>query len=169
MKRSLIKKTAKTMKYTVGGTVGACVSIFALALVFKFTCYLLLGFWAFTISMFGGDYKERYSYEFEIESMKDSNAYIVSRYSGNSELRYYFLRETNGEIRTGYTKARNSSIIEDGENKVEVYILVPKFGEKVYMKLVDLASIGDGEFYEKRYVYHIPEDSVKREYNIDLE
>jgi hypothetical protein len=131
----------------------------------------MIGVFIFNM-MIGGDSKSHYVYQFEIEAMKDTNTYVVSRYGGNSELKYHFIREMDGALHTGDTNANESSIVEDGGHKVEVFITVPEHGEKIYLTLSKWAS-WDGEVYSlqnREYVYHVPKDSVETgEYNIDLE
>ena len=111
------------------------------------------------------------AYEFHIEAMKDNVTYVTSRYGTDSELKYYFLRYMDGSLHTGYTDASDSSIIEDGDGKVSVYVEAPSFGTDFYLWLGKSASFGDDEweFFNKQYEYHIPSGSVEYDYEIDLE
>lgn len=136
----------------------------------KFIFYLILIGLQFTNMLFGAEYEQRYLYQFEIESMKDSHTYVTTRHSGESELRYYFIREMDGALHSGSTDASESSIVEDGDNIVKVYTKVPKVGTDFYIFMDKLASFDGNPMASKEYVYHIPEDSVETgEYNIDLE
>lgn len=137
---------------------------------FKFICYLLLIGLQFFNMVFGAEYEQRYLYQFEIEAMKDNHTYVMRRHSGESELRYYFIREMDGALHTGSTDASESSIVEDGNNVVKVYTEVPKIATDFYIFMDGLASFDGEPMARKEYVYHIPEDSVETgEYNIDLE
>lgn len=138
----------------------------------KFLLYLVMIAWFFVNMIFGLGTKEHYLYDFQIESMKDSHTYVVSRYNGDSELRYYFVREIDGKLITGNTNASDSAIIEDGESRVEVFTEVPKNGGDAYIKLAEMATFGEDKtiFLPKEYIYHIPKDSVEmNEFEIDLE
>jgi PDZ domain-containing secreted protein len=135
----------------------------------KFLCYpVLIGLQFFNM-LFGADYEQKYLYQFEIEAMKDNHTYVTSRYSGDSELRYYFIRERDGAIYTGYTKANQSSIIEDGGNYVEVYTEVPEVATGFYNIMDKLASFDGSPMTSKEYIYHVPEGSIDYDYKVDLE
>lgn len=144
---------------------GIVIAIFSL----KFLCYLgMIGVGLFNM-IFGLGSKELYLYDFEIQAMKDNHTYVVSRYSGESSLEYHFIREMDGRIHEGHTDASDSSIIEDGENKVDVYVEVPRVGSGLFMKLQDWASFDGQILIQKEYVYHVPKGSVERDFNVDLE
>jgi hypothetical protein len=141
-----------------------------LVFIFKFLCYLgLIGVFITNSLFFGGHTEDKYLYQFEIQAMKDNSTYVQSRYSGDSELEYYFIREMDGRLHTGHTDADESSIVEDGGNTVKVYTEVPAIGGKLYALLDRLASMDGDVMTRKEYVYHIPEGSVDRDYEIDLE
>jgi hypothetical protein len=164
----ILKKIGSVIGYTVGGIFGLGIAWFAL----KFLAYLgMITVFIFNM-MIGQDSKQHFVYDFEIEAMKDTHTYVVSRYGGESELQYHFIREMDGAIHEGSTDANNSSIIEDGGNRVDVFIEVPEVGTGLYLKLCEWASF-DGEVWSlsnREFVYHVPEGSVETgEYNIDLE
>lgn len=147
---------------------GICFTLVVLKLIIPLMAYFVLIF--MSIMTIGADTELVYQHEFSIEAMQDNHTYVIHRYSGDSELRYYFMRYRNGELKSGSTKASRSSIIEDGQNKVEVYYEKPVRFQKLFDFLNKTASWdGDeGGFYNTYYKYHIPKDSVKTEFNVDL-
>jgi hypothetical protein len=159
------KKILNILGWVVLSPFIAVITLFLL----KFLCYLILIGISITNMLFGNDYETKYLYEFEIEAMKDSHTYVTSRYNGDSELRYYFLREIDGAIHTGHTKAGQSSIIEDGDNVVKVYTEVPEFATGFYNLMDKLASFDGEPMATKEYVYHVPRGSIEYDYKIDLE
>lgn len=166
-----MKKYLKLLLKGVGWFFQAILGLGLLWFMVKFACYLLLiGLLIFNLSL-GGESEMHYLYDFKIESMKDNHTYVVSRYGGDSELEYHFIREIDGALHTGSTDASYSSIVEDSSSgKVEVFIEVPKIGTNIFVKLGEWASIDGDVLLRKEYVYHIPEGSVETgEFNIDLE
>lgn len=161
----IVKGFFKMIGYLLLGLLG----ILLLKFLFHFTMFI--SFAIADISGFGGEKEWVYQYEFNIEAMSDQHTYVTSRYSGDSELRYYFIRKRNGALITGYTKASESSIVEDGQNKVKVYYEKPTKFKKVYDFMAEQAKIvgNSDDYYWKHYEYHIPKDSVKMDFSVDLE
>lgn len=163
---NVLKKIGKI----VGNILWGIVLVLVGAIALFFACMVVLFFVLMGISltnaMLGGEEERIHLYSFSIEAMKDNHTYVVSRYgSGDDGLKYYFVRNINGETIIGNTDVNDSAIVEDGQNKVEVYYQLPAVGTELYMKTMDLMNIEE----DKYYVYHIPEGSVEREFNVDLE
>lgn len=150
---------------------GAIVSIPIAIFILKFIAYLALIFISISSTLLNINYEEKELYSFRIEAMKDHNTYVTSRYGGNNQFRYYFIRNLDGEKIIGHTRANESSIIENGDSKVVVYGNVPSIFPNAYLKLAKWASANGNqyEFIVKSYKYHIPKGSVKYEYDIDME
>ncbi|MFS0905857.1 hypothetical protein AB3N02_22800 [Priestia aryabhattai] len=119
-------------------------------------------------SINGGEHEREYAYEFDIEAMKDNDTYVQRRYSGEDDLDFYFIRPMDGALHTGHVDADDSSIVEDGENKVVVYYDLPALGTGAN-KLLEKFLIGEDHANMKSYEFHVPENSVTEEFNVDLE
>lgn len=164
-----IKKIAMKILSWIGNTVLFIFGIAIFALVVKMICvFVIIGIWIVN-AVFGGETEEIYQFDFQIEAMKDNHTYVQGRYSGDSELKYYFVRETNGRLHTGSTDAYDSYIVEDGGNTVEVYAEYPEYGKKFFMIVEKWASFDGEPMGIKSYEYHIPEGTVDRDYEVDLE
>ena len=157
----------------IGSTVGTLILIAFGLVVLKFIIPLLATFVLIFLQIMtiGAETELVYSHEFKIEAMQDNHTYVIHRRSGDSELRYCFMRYRNGELISGSTKANRSSIIENGENKVEVYYEKPVKFQKVHDFISKWSSFDGDEnhAYWKHYKYYVPKGSVKTEFNIDLE
>lgn len=106
------------------------------------------------------------SHEFDIYAFEDNVSYVVSRYSANESLRYYFVRQLEGGYKTGYVGADKSYIYEtDGQPKIVVYNKTPKKFTKLYNFVSK--SVG-GLIPENKYRIYIPKDSIKKDFNVDL-
>lgn len=144
--------------------------LIALKFVFHFVFYIAL----IVLGIFnmGGETELVYQYEFEIEAIQDNHTYVMRRHSGESDLKYYFMRYRNDGLKSGYTSASNSTIIEDGDSKVVVYYEKPVRFQRTHDFFARMADPTDGDgsdMYYKHYEYHVPENSVKMEFNVDLE
>lgn len=98
-----------------------------------------------------------------VVAMQDSEVYIVSRYSVDSEMKYYYVTERNGVYRT-LSASSDSSIIRyaDDNPRVEVFKAESKY--KIFKWFLPAEYVND--LY--RYEFYLPKNSIKNEISIDL-
>lgn len=118
-----------------------------------------------------------FSHEFEITAISDNHElYIIPRLfssEGDTEVRYYFMRNSNGGLKQGYVPSNRSIIYETNDDKphIECYYTERIDSEKhPFLNIWFMQSNWDStdDYYKEFHIY-IPKGSVANEYNIDLE
>lgn len=97
-----------------------------------------------------------------VVAMQDSEAYIVSRYSVDSEMKYYYITESNGIYRT-LSAPSNRSIIKHTNEKPKVDIYKKESKYKIFNWILPAEYV---DAY--RYEFYIPKGSIKEDIGIDL-
>lgn len=118
--------------------------------------------------------KFEYSHEFEIQALNDNHEmYINARvYSsdGNTESRYYFIREWNGGLKEGWVRASDSIIYEtDDTPHIVCYKSVDnKDKAPIRYFLAHSDWLWENDANNEYHIY-IPTNSIIDEYNINLQ
>lgn len=120
---------------------------------------------------------ETFSHSFGITAISDNHEmYIIPRLfssEGDTEVRYYFMRHSNGGFKQGYVPSDRSIIYETNDEtpRIECY-----YTERINKEKHPFLSIwfmqsswNSTDDYYKEYHIYIPKGSVVNEYNIDLE
>ena len=115
-----------------------------------------------------GDTRLVKSHEFDIYALQDNHVYILSRYSSDEKIKYHFMRKQNGGYTNGQLPASRTTIYETDKDdyRVEVYYEIPSWWSDGWLET-------SKEYFglhtdSKQYKVYVPNDSVKNDYNIDL-
>lgn len=171
-KKKKSEKEFKKTKYIISTIIYSIILI----PVYSILCFVVGGFCAMIVLSIAYDFdnNEYKLYdEREIVSIKDNNAFIVSRYSSNSEIKYYYLYRTNGAIKSKQASQDRSLIYEDVKNKNDAKLLVfrKEFNKEFWDNEMDWIYDKFGAEVRTSYSYefYVPEGTVSQEFNIDLE
>ncbi|OME54119.1 hypothetical protein BSK59_16190 [Paenibacillus odorifer] len=98
----------------------------------------------------------------EIVAMQDSNTFIVSRYSADSEMRYHYMYQNGDVFRSSYSNA----------NKSDIHIVNSNYRVEIFKKQRDIQFFKwfmPTEYVDAyKYVFYLPEGSIKSDFTIDL-
>ena len=107
------------------------------------------------------DYK--YFTQREIVALQDNETFIISRYSADSTLYYYYMVNTSEGYKSMKADQENSVIkYTSGEPKVVVH-KKESTNKFIYFMFPVKEFVGD-----YKYEFYLPKGSIKEEFNVDL-
>lgn len=120
---------------------------------------------------------ETFSHSFEITAISDNHEmYIIPRLfssEGDTEVRYYFIRHSNGGFKQGYVPSDRSIIYETNDEPPHIECYYTQRIDKNKHPFLNIwfmqSSWNSTDNYYKEFHIYIPKGSVVNEYNIDLE
>lgn len=119
--------------------------------------------------------KFEYSHEFEIQALNDNHEmYINARVfasDGDTESRYYFIREWNGGLKEGWVRASNSIIYETDDETPHIACFKSvdnKDKAPIRYFLAHSDWLWENDANNEYHIY-IPTNSVINEYNVNLQ
>lgn len=120
---------------------------------------IMVAFCAISYSSLGFGEYELYDTR-DLVAVQDSETLVVSRYSSDSEIYYYYMQQIGD---TYYPKkaSQSESVIKytDDDPIVKVYKLEPP------NKIMELLSLGSSEY---EYEFYLPEGTIQEDFNVDL-
>ena len=147
--------------------IGGCV--FSIGLAFLFVAFIISA----TMPQ-----KFEYSHEFKIQALNDNhemsiNARVFAS-DGNTESRYYFIREWGGGLKEGWVRA-SDSIIYETDNETPHIVCYKSVDDKdkapirYFLAHSDWINPNLCLNVDNEYHIYIPTNSVINEYNINLQ
>lgn len=119
-------------------------------------------FIAASFSFYGyGDY-ELYDTR-ELVALQDSETLVVSRYSADSKIYYYYMHKVGDSY---YPKQASQSL--SMIRYTEGYPVVKVFRQEAPNKVIAFLSYSSGMVGEYKYEFYLPNGTIKEEFNIDL-
>lgn len=96
----------------------------------------------------------------DLVALQDSETLVVSRYSADSEIYYYYMQKI-GDTYHPKKASQDLSVIKytADDPVVKVFKLEPP------NKIIDLLSL---EYSEYKYEFYLPEGTVQEDFNVDL-
>ena len=120
---------------------------------------------------------EMFSHSFGITTISDNHEmYIIPRLfssEGDTEVRYYFMRNSNDGFKQGYVPSDRSIIYETNDESPHIECYYTQRIDKNKHPFLNIwfmqSSWNSTDEYYNEYHIYIPKGSVINEYNIDLE
>ena len=119
---------------------------------------------AVVLSLMNMNFREyEYQYAQEIVAVQDSQVTVISRYSSDSDLYYYFMVKDGDGYKSRKVSQEYATIhYTEGNSKVKVY--KKESTNKLIQFLIPIETyVGD-----YKYEFYLPKGSIKEDFNIDL-
>jgi len=118
-----------------------------------------------TLSTINMQYREYVKWnEHEVKALQDNETFMISRYSSDSSLYYYYMVKNNDGSYESRKASQDYSSIKYTSETPKVIVYKKEAKSKIVQFFMPIREyVGD-----YKYVFYVPEGSIEENYNVDL-